>query len=132
MPIHVGAGMLRSPAGIGTFSLPRGSPFMTALRLLMIVAFTEAVSWLGLLAGMIGKYGFDNARGVEIMGPVHGFLFMLFLVVLAVTHVQERWSIGKTLVALLESIPPFLGFWLAYRLRQELRQQEALTASTRA
>ncbi len=98
---------------------------MNALRLLMIVTFVEAISWLGLLAGMVAKYGFDNERGVSIMGPVHGFLFMLFVVLLLITHVQERWSFGKTILAFLESIPPFLGFWLGYRLLQELRAQEA-------
>jgi integral membrane protein len=94
------------------------------LRLLMIVTFAEAISWLGLLAGMVAKYGFDNEVGVSIMGRVHGFLFMLFVVVLLITHFQERWPIGKTIVAFLESIPPFLGFWLGWRLLQELRAKE--------
>jgi integral membrane protein len=90
----------------------------------MIVTFAEAISWLGLLAGMVAKYGFDNEVGVSIMGRVHGFLFMLFVVVLLITHFQERWPIGKTIVAFLESIPPFLGFWLGWRLLQELRAKE--------
>ncbi len=98
---------------------------MNALRLLMIVTFIEAISWLGLLAGMVAKYGFDNERGVSIMGPVHGFLFMAFVVLLLITHVQERWPFSKTILAFVESIPPFLGFWLGYRLLQELRTQES-------
>lgn len=105
---------------------------MNALRVLMIITFAEATSWLGLLAGMIAKYGFDNARGVEIMGPVHGFLFMLFVVALLITHVQERWSFGKTILAFVESIPPFLGFWLGYRLLQELHQQESQQVTSQA
>jgi integral membrane protein len=98
---------------------------MNSLRLLMIVTFAEAISWLGLLGGMVAKYGFDNEAGVSVMGRVHGFLFMMFVVLLLITHVQERWSIGKTVVAFLESIPPFLGFWLGWRLLQELRSRES-------
>jgi len=79
---------------------------------------------------MVVKYGFDNEIGVTIMGRVHGFLFMIFLVLLLVTHFQERWSIGKTVVAFLESIPPFLGFWLGWRLLQELRTREAQAPTT--
>jgi len=105
---------------------------MNALRVLMIITFVEAVSWLGLLAGMVAKYGFDNPRGVEMMGPIHGFLFMLFVVALLITHAQERWSYGRTILTFLESIPPFLGFWLGYRLLQELRHQERQQVTSRA
>ncbi len=91
----------------------------------MIVTFAEATSWLGLLAGMVAKYGFDNPRGVEIMGPIHGFLFVAFAFLLVITHLQERWPITRTLISFLESIPPFLGFLLGKRLLEEVRRQDA-------
>jgi integral membrane protein len=96
---------------------------LNALKLLMVVTFAEATSWLGLIAGMIAKYGFDNPRGVELMGPIHGFLFVAFALMLVITHLQERWPISKTLIAFLESIPPFLGFLLGKRLLNEVRLQ---------
>lgn len=91
----------------------------------MVVTFVEATSWLGLLIGMIAKYGFDNETGVSIMGPVHGFLFVAFAFLLLITHVQEKWSVKKTVIAFLESIPPFLGFFLGKRLLDEVRATEA-------
>jgi integral membrane protein len=100
---------------------------LNALKLLMIVTFAEATSWLGLLAGMIAKYGFDSPRGVEIMGPVHGFLFVAFAFMLVITHMQERWPVTRTLIAFIESIPPFLGFFLGKRLLDEVRQQSGST-----
>lgn len=105
---------------------------MNALRLLMIVTFAEAISWLGLLAGMVAKYGFNNEAAVVVMGPVHGFLFMLFFILLLATHFQERWSLGKTLIAFVESIPPVLGFWLGVRLLQDLRRQESTGRAVQA
>ncbi len=98
---------------------------MTALKALMIVAFAEAVSWIGLLLGMVLKYGFDNERGVSIMGPIHGMLFMIFAVLLLITHVQERWSIGRTVLSFVESVPPLTGFLLGKRLLQDVRLDEA-------
>ncbi|MBA3379672.1 MAG: DUF3817 domain-containing protein [Chloroflexia bacterium] len=98
---------------------------MNALKALMIVAFAEALSWLGLLLGMVLKYGFDNERGVSLMGPVHGMLFIVFVVLLLVTQFQERWSIGRTVLSFLESIPPFTGFLLGKRLLDDVRRQES-------
>jgi integral membrane protein len=91
----------------------------------MIVTYAEAISWLGLLGGMILKYGFDNPQGVSIMGPIHGFLFMGFCVLLAITHFDERWSWMRTLVSFVESVPPFLGFVLGKRLLDEVRARDA-------
>lgn len=91
----------------------------------MFVAFAEAISWLGLLLGMVLKYGFDNERGVSLMGPIHGMLFVVFVVLLLITQYQERWSIGRTVLSFLESIPPFTGFLLGNRLLDDVRQQDA-------
>ncbi len=81
--------------------------------LFVIVAIAEAVSWAALLTGMVFKYlVVRNEIGVQITGPIHGFLFMAYL---AVTVVQARlagWRWWVTLVALVCAVPPFatLGF----------------------
>lgn len=103
---------------------------MTALKALTIVTFAEAISWLGLLFGMVVKYGFDNERGVSVMGPIHGALFMVFVVLLLVTQHQERWPIRRTVLSFIESIPPFTGFLLGRRLLNDVRQDEASRVHT--
>lgn len=74
----------------------------------MIVAVAEAVSWAALLTGMVFRYlVVGNEIGVQIAGPIHGFLFMAYL---AVTVVQARlagWRWWVTLIALVCAIPPF-------------------------
>lgn len=103
---------------------------MTTLKALMFVTYAEAISWLGLLLGMILKYGFDDERGVSVMGPIHGTLFMLFVVLLLVTQHQERWPIGRTVLSFIESIPPFTGFLLGRRLLNDVRRYEASGVQT--
>ncbi len=98
---------------------------VNALKALMVVTFMEAISWIGLLVGMVLKYGFDNERGVSLMGPIHGMLFVVFVVLLFATHIQERWPIRKTIVSFFESIPPFTGFILGKQLLDEVRHQES-------
>ncbi len=97
---------------------------MNALKALMIVAFAEAFSWIGLLLGMVLKYGFDNEIGVSLMGPIHGMLFVVFVGLLLITQYQERWSIGRTILSFIESIPPFTGFILGKRLLDDVRRNE--------
>ncbi len=99
---------------------------MYPLKMLMIVTFAEAISWMGLLVGMIMKYGFDNEQGVSVMGPIHGFLFIAFCFTLAITHMQEQWPIKRTVISFLETIPPFLGFLLGKRLLSEVRERDAV------
>lgn len=99
------------------------------LKALTIVTFAEAISWLGLLFGMVLKYGFDDERGVSTMGPIHGMLFVVFAVLLLATHIQLRWPVRKTALAFVESIPPFTGFLLGRQLLDDLRVTEAHRAA---
>lgn len=81
----------------------------TAFR---IVAVAEALSWIGLLVGMFVKYVPGTSElGVQIFGPVHGGIFVAYVVVALVAARALRWSIGTTLLALLASIPPLATIW---------------------
>jgi integral membrane protein len=71
------------------------------------VAVAEALSWTGLLIGMVFKYlVVGNAIGVHVFGPIHGVLFLLYLVVTWKVRRQLRWSTPVTVAAFLASIPP--------------------------
>ncbi|WP_245670923.1 DUF3817 domain-containing protein [Nocardia flavorosea] len=72
-------------------------------------AVLEALSWLGLLTGMAFKYLPEegNEIGVKIFGPVHGGVFVLFVLIALVTAREFEWNWKTTVLALLSSIPPF-------------------------
>lgn len=73
-----------------------------------LVALLEAVSWAGLLVGMFFKYvGSPRTEiGVKIFGPVHGGVFIAFLVAALFAGIAFKWGIGTWLLALLGSIVP--------------------------
>jgi integral membrane protein len=75
---------------------------------LRLVAFAEAVSWVGLLAGMYFKYvGSPRTEiGVKVFGPVHGGIFIAFLVAALLVGIAHKWKLGTWLLALLGSIVP--------------------------
>ncbi len=76
----------------------------TAFR---IVAVAEALSWVGLLAGMYVKYVPQTSEiGVQVFGPIHGGIFVAYVVVALAASRLLRWSPGTTLLALAASVPP--------------------------
>ena len=75
---------------------------------LRVVAIAEAVSWLGLLIGMAFKYVLsDNEIGVKIFGPIHGTIFVLYVLTVLVVQKRLRWDRVTTGLALAASVPPF-------------------------
>lgn len=73
-----------------------------------IVAIAEALSWAGLLVGMYFKYlaGSPTEVGVKIFGPIHGGVFMAFVVAAVVVGIQRKWNVITWALALLGSIVP--------------------------
>jgi integral membrane protein len=76
----------------------------TAFR---IVAVAEALSWVGLLAGMYVKYVPQTSEaGVQVFGPIHGGIFVAYVVVALAASRLLRWNARTTLLALAASVPP--------------------------
>ncbi|MCG5434466.1 DUF3817 domain-containing protein [Mycobacterium sp. MYCO198283] len=73
-----------------------------------LVALLEAGSWAGLLIGMYFKYAGEPRTevGVKIFGPVHGALFLAFVLTAAAVGTACRWTVSTWLLALLASIAP--------------------------
>src|SRR3954469_16020249 len=73
-----------------------------------LFAQAEAVSWAGLLIGMLFKYVLsDNEIGVKVFGPIHGFIFVAYILVALLASAAQKWEKRTTFLALLASIPPF-------------------------
>src|SRR3954465_6492329 len=76
------------------------------------VAVAEALSWIGLLAGMYVKYvPATTELGVKIFGPIHGAIFLAYVVIALITARTLRWSPRTTVLALVCSIPPLATLW---------------------
>ena len=80
---------------------------MSPLRLFRRVAIAEAVTWSLLLVGMFLKYVTDTTElGVRIGGMLHGVVFVAFCVTTVVVAIDQRWSVGRTLLGLVSAVPP--------------------------
>ncbi|BBY31086.1 DUF3817 domain-containing protein [Mycolicibacterium sediminis] len=90
----------------GTFSVQRnGAKVASWFR---VIAFAEAVSWAGLLVGMFFKYAGSPRTevGVKIFGPIHGGVFVAFVIAAILVGIAHRWRPGTWVLALLGSIVP--------------------------
>ncbi|RBY97033.1 hypothetical protein DQ237_05395 [Blastococcus sp. TF02-8] len=76
------------------------------------VALAEACSWVLLLGGMFVKWVLqDSERGVQMFGPVHGAVFVAYLVVTVLAWRVLRWDLPTTFRALVASVPPLATIW---------------------
>ncbi|WP_081788577.1 DUF3817 domain-containing protein [Candidatus Blastococcus massiliensis] len=84
----------------------------TAATAFRIVAVAEAFSWLGLLIGMFVKYVPETSEiGVKIFGPIHGGIFVAYVVVALLASRVLRWTPATTVLALAASVPPLVTVW---------------------
>ncbi|BBG01821.1 MULTISPECIES: DUF3817 domain-containing protein [Pseudonocardia] len=81
-------------------------------RIFRVVAIAEAMSWTGLLVGMFVKWVLGTSEiGVQVFGPIHGALFVGYVLVTLWTARLFRWDLWTTAVGLLASIPPLTTIW---------------------
>jgi integral membrane protein len=93
-----------------------------------VVAFVEALTWLGLLVGMYFKWIAETGEaGVKIFGPIHGAVFVIYLVLALLTARVQRWSFWTTVFALCASIPPFFTLWFEVWVKRSGRLDVAAT-----
>ncbi|WP_072687759.1 DUF3817 domain-containing protein [Rhodococcus marinonascens] len=81
----------------------------TTAKRFRFVAILEAFTWLGLLVGMAFKYlpADGNEIGVKIFGPIHGCVFILYVLIAVWTARKLGWNRLTSFWALFASIPPF-------------------------
>jgi integral membrane protein len=96
-----------------------------------LLALAEAVSWAGLLIGMLFKYVVvGNEIGVKVFGPIHGAIFVGYLLVTILARGPLRWDLRTTILAFVVSVPPFgtvvFERWASRTGRLEAASQAAI------
>lgn len=92
--------------------------FNSSVGVLRFSGILEGISYLVLLLiAMPLKYFFDFPIAVTIVGGLHGFLFVAFVIIVAFVKFQKRWSILWGIWAVFLSFIPFGTFYLDKQLR---------------
>jgi integral membrane protein len=84
-----------------------------------IMGFLEGGSLLVLLfIAMPLKYFADFPEAVTVVGSLHGFLFITYLLIIAYATFKVRWSFIWVASALIVAFIPFGNFVLDSRLKK--------------
>ncbi|WP_344082036.1 DUF3817 domain-containing protein [Luedemannella helvata] len=104
-----------------------------ALLRFRVAAYVVGVLLLVLVfVAMPLKYLADEAIGVALVGPLHGFLYMGYLAVAFDLAVRARWPIGRTILVLLAGTIPIMSFVAERKVTQWTRQAMAGSNETAA
>lgn len=83
----------------------------SALVRYRVVAYVVGVGLIVLvLVGVPLKYLADQPAVVEVVGPLHGFLYVVYLLLTLDLAVRCRWHPLRTLLVMLAGTVPFLSF----------------------
>ena len=80
------------------------------------VAIVEAVSYLVLLAASVAKHVFGNGAFVDVLGPIHGTIFLVYLTLGLNVRDRLRWSWGTMGVVTVAAAIPLGAIYVERRL----------------
>ncbi|PRY42366.1 DUF3817 domain-containing protein [Umezawaea tangerina] len=93
-----------------------------ALSRFRFMAYVVGVGLLVLVVAMLFKYVGDAPGLVKVVGPVHGFLYAIYLVLAVDLGLKARWSIKGTILVLLAGTIPFLSFYAERKVVERVRE----------
>jgi integral membrane protein len=105
-------------SGVGTRSVT------AALRAFRIAAWTTGIGLLVLaFAAMPLKYLAGDERLIAVVGPTHGFLYMIYIVCTLVLAERCRWTPVYAVVVLLAGTVPIASFVAERRVTRDVRRR---------
>ncbi|MEV0159525.1 DUF3817 domain-containing protein [Nonomuraea fuscirosea] len=99
----------------------------SALKPFRALAYVVGVMLLVLCVGMVLRYGFDQPAMSKIIAPIHGGLYMIYLITVMNLGMKARWAWPYMLGVMLGGTVPFLSLYVERRVTQ--RVQTALAAA---
>ncbi len=91
-----------------------------------VMAFIVGVGLVLLVfVGMPLQFLAHQKIGVEIVGTLHGYLYLLYLVMAADLARRARWRLGRILGVVAAGFVPFLAFVVEHRVYRQMREEYA-------
>jgi integral membrane protein len=104
----------------------RAQRINAALVRYRVIAYAVGCGLLLLCVATTLDWGFHHPQMVEIVGPLHGFLYMIYLALGIDLALKCRWSVGGTLLVLISGTIPFLSFVMERRVTRRVREGSPL------
>lgn len=107
------------------------------LRAYQVMATIVGLNLLIVMAGFIGKIATDegswwnrNQDTFLVIDQLHGFLFMVLIVLVARLTLREKWSWGYMLSVIVLACIPLVSFWSERRTTHRVHASQASASAT--
>ncbi|RZQ63166.1 DUF3817 domain-containing protein [Amycolatopsis suaedae] len=88
----------------------RAARIRGALGRFRVAAYTTGVGLLGLVVVMAIRLLGDNPGPSAVFSPIHGVIYMIYMVITIDLALKARWSIKGTIGVLLAGCVPLVSF----------------------
>ena len=113
--------------GLGGTGAPTVPPkIMAAFKRYRVAAYVVGWGLLILCAAMVLKYAFGIDRAVSIWGPIHGALFVGYVILAFDLAYKDRWSPLGTLWVLIAGTIPFVSFIAERQVERKVLTRQKL------
>ena len=103
------------PRVAGTLTRYRVMSYVVGVMLLILV-----------LVAVPLRYAAGIPEVSKVVSPVHGFLYIVYLVAAFDLALKARWTAKGTVLVLLAGVVPFLSFWAERRVTSRVRAGQPL------
>ncbi|WP_437179132.1 DUF3817 domain-containing protein [Phycicoccus avicenniae] len=103
------------------------------LAFFKVMAFVVGVGLLVLVVELFLSYGMglEGSDNPLYWWPQpHGFIYMVYLVAVAVLGFKVGWSLTRMVLVMLAGCVPFLSFWVERRVAREVEVELETVASS--
>jgi integral membrane protein len=113
-------------AAVSTADEARAKRINAALGRYRVIAYVVGIGLLALTVATILDWGFGIPQYAEVIGPLHGFLYMIYLALGVDLAFKARWSAVGSVLVLLAGTIPFLSFVAERQVTKRVRVGRAL------
>jgi integral membrane protein len=114
-----------------TFSGDRALP--GAVLRYRVMVYIVGTALLILTAIVICQYVFDLRSAMKtpemIVAPIHGYLYIVYLVAAGDLARRARWGLGRILLVVCSGFVPFLAFIIEHRVYRQMQDERAAEAT---
>ena len=116
----------REPGSGGAGAPPVPPKIMAAFKRYRVAAYIVGWGLLILCAAMVLKYAFGIDRVVAIWGPIHGALFVGYVILAFDLAYKDRWSPLGMLWVLIAGTIPFVSFVAERQVERKVLARQKL------
>ena len=95
------------------------------LRRYRVMAIVVSIALFVLLFGMVLRYGFDVEEFSKAYSPIHGLLYIGYLVTVVLLAQSARWSLLRTVGVMVAGAVPVVSYVVERRVVRDAQAREA-------